>query len=106
MPDIRGMSTATSKEGSRPEHQRLYRLAVPDLDLRGGRQDYIGNSQANHSSRDVRLAATGRGREGSGGHDREDHDGDGVRLIDCAFGSSPSYAASMGMTRFCRDKEA
>ena len=70
------------------EHERLYRSAMPDLDLRGERQDYIGISQANHSSRDVRFAATKRGREGSGGHDRKNHDGGGVRLIDCAFGSS------------------
>src|ERR1017187_1558559 len=88
MPDIRSLSTATAEEGSRPEHERLYRPAMPDLNLRGGRQDDIGISQANHSSRDVRLAATGRGCEGSRGHDHENHDGDGIRLIDCAFASS------------------
>ena len=31
--DLRGLSTSTGEEGSRPRHERLHRTAMPDLHL-------------------------------------------------------------------------
>src|ERR1019366_1543211 len=81
MSDLRSLSAPTSEEGSRPKHERLHRPAVPDLHLRGGRQDRSGYFEANHSSGDVQYSATGRGGTGSGEHDCQNHEGSGSRLI-------------------------
>src|ERR1035437_4623319 len=81
MPDLRGLSAAASQEGSGSKHERLHRTAVPDLHLRGGRQNRSGYFEANHSSGDVQCAATGRGGTGSGEHDCQNHEGSGRRLI-------------------------
>src|ERR1700693_2903880 len=77
MSDLRGLSAATSEKGSRSKHERLHRTAMPDLYLRGGRQDHAGYFEAILSTGDVQLAAIGRGGAGSGGHDCENHEGGG-----------------------------
>ena len=40
------------------QNERLDRTAMPDLNLRGGRQNHSGYFEANHSSSDVQCAAT------------------------------------------------
>jgi hypothetical protein len=42
---------------------------MPDLHLRGGRQNHSGDFEADYSAGDVRHAATERGGAGSGGDD-------------------------------------
>src|ERR1035437_1359116 len=69
MPDLRSLSTATGEEGARLKHERLHRPAMPDIHLRGGRQNRSGYLEANHASGDVQRAATERGGTGSGGRD-------------------------------------
>src|ERR1035441_4626489 len=80
MSDLRGLSTATSEEGSRPKYERLHRIAMPNLHLRGGRQNHSGHFEANHSAGVVQHAPTERGGPGSGGHDCQNHEGGGGRL--------------------------
>ena len=43
MSDLRGLSAATSQEAARTKHERLHRAAVPNLHLRGGRQNHSGH---------------------------------------------------------------
>src|ERR1017187_6312071 len=80
MSDLRGLSAATSEEGSRPKHECLHRIAMPDLHLRGGRQNHSGHIETNHSAGDVQHTPTERGGAGSGGHDCQNHEGSGGRL--------------------------
>jgi Domain of unknown function DUF302 len=63
------------------ENMSVHRTALPDLHLRGGRQNHSGHFEANHSAGNVQYAATGRGGAGSGGHACQNHEGSGVRLI-------------------------
>jgi hypothetical protein len=57
MSDLRGLSAATSEEGSRPKHERLHRAAMPELCLLGWRQGQDRNDQAVLSS--VSLSGLG-----------------------------------------------
>src|SRR5665647_2511499 len=85
MSDLRGLSAATSEEGSRPKHERLHRIAMPDLHLRGGRQNHAGHIETNRSAGDVQHAPTERGGPGSGAHDCQNHEGSGFWLIGGPF---------------------
>src|SRR5664279_2333042 len=93
MPDLRGLSASTSEEGSQPEHGGLHCPAMPDLYLRGGRQNRSGYFEANHSSGDVQCAGTQRGGEGSGGLDSEDHERSGMKVESSA--AKPVYTCPM-----------
>src|ERR1019366_1942020 len=50
---------------------------MPDLHLRGGRQNHFGDIEANLAAGDVQHAAVGRSGAGSGGHDCQNHEGGG-----------------------------
>jgi hypothetical protein len=77
----RGLSAKEGQESARRKYEPFYCAALSNIHLPGGWKNSSGNIEANHAAGDVQGAAIGGSGCGSGGHDCENHERGGRRLI-------------------------